>query len=186
MRLQQSAPILGNFGHNPDTLSTVSASIPPPFPPYVRVVRCVLRCMRPIVAIEPGVSSLEGSNPKRIFVDGRKHLQTGGLRPLGRGIQGKGVSLLSAMPILGACGAASAAHRNLSPLRIMNRCSSALDLPSGCTVILTDGKRVAHVHEHGTWKGEPLFEGQWSSETQGPRTLQFFSGEVTEVLEPED
>ena len=68
----------------------------------------------------------------------------------------------------------------------MNRCSSSLDLPAGCTVILTDGKRVTHVHEHGTWKGETLFEGSHNSEAQGPRTLQFFSGEVAEVLEPED
>ena len=68
----------------------------------------------------------------------------------------------------------------------MNRCSSSLDLPAGCTVILTDGKRVAHVADHGAFQGEPLFEGQWYSEAQGPRTLQFFSGEVAEVLEPED
>jgi hypothetical protein len=68
----------------------------------------------------------------------------------------------------------------------MNRCSSALDLPFGCSVILRDGKRIDHVGSHGIFQGEPLFEGQWSTILQGPRTLQFTSDEVAEVLEPED
>ena len=68
----------------------------------------------------------------------------------------------------------------------MNRCSSALFLPDGCSVILTDGRRVDYVGTHGSWNGEPLFEGQTNSPTQGPRTIQFFSDNVAEVLEPED
>ena len=68
----------------------------------------------------------------------------------------------------------------------MNRYSSALDLPFGCSVILTDGRRIDHVAQRGSWWGQPLFEGQWASESQGPRTVEFFSEEVAEVLEPED
>ena len=67
-----------------------------------------------------------------------------------------------------------------------NRCSSALDLPFGCTVILADGRRVVHVNPYGTWDGQPLFEGLWYSQNGGPRTVEFFSDEVSEVLDPED
>ena len=64
-----------------------------------------------------------------------------------------------------------------------NRCSSALDLPFGCTVILRDGRRVVQAHLYCTYNGEPLFEGLWYSPNGGPRTVEFFSDEVDYVIE---